>query len=62
MEWDFRDIGLQRFLDFVDICLKCYMILGISFQIFLGIRDIGDPAPSRASFIRHLYSKYYWLI
>ena len=47
-EWNFRDIGIQRLMDFGDTCSKCYMILGILFQIFSGIWDIGD-SPSRAS-------------
>ena len=25
-EWNFRDIGIQRFLDLGDICSKSYMI------------------------------------
>ena len=40
-EWNFRDIGKQRFLDFWDTWSKCYMILGILFQIFSGVPDIG---------------------
>ena len=47
-EWDFRDTGIQKFLDFRDICSKCYFILGILLKIISGIRDTGDP-PSRAS-------------
>ena len=54
-EWNFRDIGIQRFLDLGDICSKCYMILDIFFQIFSGIRDIGD-SPYRASIRHRLFS------
>ena len=39
-EWNFRDTWIQSFLDFGDTCSKCYMILGILFQIFSGIQDI----------------------
>ena len=41
------------FLDCRVTCSKCYMILGIFFQIFSGIRDIGDPT-SRASLVNAL--------
>ena len=44
-EWNFRDIGIQRFLNFGDTCSKCYMILGILFNIISGIRDTRDPLP-----------------
>ena len=47
-EWNFRDIGIQSFLDLG--IFVCYMSLGILFQIFPGIRDIGDPT-SKASVI-----------
>ena len=50
-EWNVWDIGIQRFLDFGDTCAKCYVILGIHFQIFSRICDIGNPA-SRASSMR----------
>ena len=25
-EWNFRDIGIQRLIDFGDTCSECYMI------------------------------------
>ena len=42
-EWNFRDIGIQRFLDLGDICSKCYMILGIFFSNIF--RDTGYWGP-----------------
>ena len=42
-EWNFRVIGIQRFLDFGDTFSNCYIILGILFKISAGIQAIGDP-------------------
>ena len=36
-EWNFRDIRIQRLLNFRDICSLCYMILRIFFEIISGI-------------------------
>ena len=44
-------LGIQRLMFFGGTCSKCYMILGILFRIFSGVRDIGDPLPGP-----HLYS------
>ena len=49
-EWNFRDVGLQRLIDFGDTCSKCYTVLGILFQIFSGIMGT-PPPPSRASLV-----------
>ena len=63
---EFRDIGIQRFLDFGDTCWKGYMILGILFKIISGIRDTGD-LPSRVSkliidteTIKYMYPLYHF--
>ena len=46
-EWNFRNIGIQSFLDSEDACSKCYMILGTFSKYF---RDTGYWGPSsRAS-------------
>ena len=42
-EWNFRDIGIQWFLEFGNTGSKCCMIF-LLFQIY-GIRDIVDPLP-----------------
>ena len=39
---EFRDIGIQGFLDFRDTCSKCSMILGIV---------PGDPLPGRCHWV-----------
>ena len=35
--WNFRDIGIQRFLDFVDAFSEYYMVLGILGTPFQGL-------------------------
>ena len=46
LERNFRDIGIQKFLDFGDTYSILYMIiLGILFKIISGIQDNRDPLP-----------------
>ena len=44
-EWNFRDIGIRRFLDFGVTCTNYYTILRILSKYFQGYGILGTPLP-----------------